>query len=657
LAGTAFPAALRPEYDNWKDSHTDPATRISIATGVTKVLTMNSIATVAFILLLAGALYAIRIFLLGKRRPLEAFSLRLFWGALTTASMATLVFWASNLLGSAAVIAVPVLLAAISIFEVADFASFQHFDDSILDILRCLPVQPNISSVSQLIRAYGAQYFPRGHFAAVLAVIVVPFIAMGLAGYLQSLLPTLACAGVITAALMRQYRPQPKMPRQLSSIEWALVESESKLSHFPLRRANRRKAVTLLDAPMVMPRTVLIIINESAGAHLPSSCEPGVSLARRLCELSGSPDAWFVPSNAISNSNCTDISIPSLLTGTGAHENADKLHRLPFVFDVAKARGYQTVFFTSSSLNWANLDAFFSGAAIDETFTADSSGAPLVNDMGIDDYIPAQKMALHIENAEGPLFAVLYLNALHVPFQANGICEIPATITARRNRAIFLTEKVHQLLFNALHSSGRYDNALIVSIGDHGELIGAADDVGVRAARLIQLGDFIVRPLFLLKPPKILPHPMNAALERNQNALIANIDIAPTIAHLLGARVAGELRYAGFSLFDDIPRSRVIYALNSNEWHFWHRSAAAVFRDKSSLVVDYKNDDLYRYKGSEPSAGDDRDDLFAHAFNSEPVRAAIAQIYQDKLGYNKTWFWKSLIGLGSKARIRTSPSE
>lgn len=607
------------------------------------MLVLTFIATLACVLLPAGLLYAVRKLLIAKHRSPQAFSPRLFWGALITTCVATLVIWTSSLFGSVATIAVPVSLTALALFEVTDFTSFQYFDDSILDIVRCLPVRRNAHGVGQVIRAYGVQYFPLCHFACVLAILVAAFVAMAFAGWIALLSPAWVFAGLIAAAFARRYRPRPKKPPQLSFIEQAYLSSESQIQRFPLRRSARRESLALSTTPAAMPRTVLIIINESAGAHLPSSRNPHLSLIDQLRALSGSPQTWFVPSNAVSNSNCTDISIPSLLTGTGAHESVDKLHELPFLFDIAKARGFHTLFFTSLTLDWGNLDAFFAAAGIDEMFTADSSAAPIVNDMGIDDYIPAQRLALRLEQSEEPLFAVLYVNALHVPFQAASICDIPATIDTRRNRAIFLTERAHKLLFDALRSSARYDDALIISIGDHGELPDAADDVGVRAARLTQLGNSVVRPLFLLKPPQGLPKAMTEALALNKDALVANIDIAPTIAQLFGTTLTGGLRYAGHSMFGNIPRSRVVYALNTNEWHFWHRTAAAIFRGNGGLVFDYQSKDLLSYRGDTPCSSEERDELLAQAFDIKTMRAAIARIYQDKLGYKKRASWQALI--------------
>ena len=43
-----------------------------------------------------------------------------------------------------------------------------------------------------------------------------------------------------------------------------------------------------------------------------------------------------------------------------------------------------------------------------------------------------------------------------------------------------------------------------------------------------------IRPIFLLKPPKGVTADMSLQLYRNLYTLIANIDIAPTIAEIRG---------------------------------------------------------------------------------------------------------------------------
>jgi hypothetical protein len=595
---------------------------------------MPIVVTLAFVLSVAGTLYAIREWILAKRLALKTLPVGQFWVSLITASVASLTFSVMSLFGPPALTpAVAAALALVALFEAADLVFFRYFDDGILDTLYSLPVHWNLRGIVQVMRAYCARHFPLYHFLTVLSVLLAAFLTAELAGWLP-LSPVAALASFSAAVFARQYLGPRRAYRQLLPIEQAFLAADDHLALHLLQLADRRQNVVLLAPPRRLPHTVLVVINESAGAYLPSSTDPNVLLADRLRALSGTPHDWFVPTNAIANSSCTDISIPSLLTGSGSHEGFDKIHRLPFVFDLAKARGYRTAFFTSSTLNFANFSEFFAGADIDEMVTAETIGTALVNDLCIDDYIPALKLADCIKQTTEPLFAVLYINALHFPFQLDSICGIPASVGARRNRAIFLAEEIHQLLFEALHASARYDDALVISVGDHGEVLDTGQaTAALRMTRLIQLSDAIVRPLFLLKPPKMLPTEMSEALARNRDALIANIDIAPTLAHLFGTALPSGLQYSGLSFFDHIPRSRAAYVLNTNEWRSWPRSAAAVFRGTSSLRFDYLNDDPYRYENRGPAkSGADRDDLFSLAFAAESMRAAIARIYRHKLG-------------------------
>src|ERR1700752_174800 len=159
----------------------------------------------------------------------------------------------------------------------------------------------------------------------------------------------------------------------------------------PLKAVHRRGAGEPSGPATLKPRTIVLVINESVGRDFPSSEGRQKPLFDKIGELSGAPDRWTIFSNPVTNSNATDVSIPSILTGSGTHEGYDKLHAMPFVFDLAKARGYQTALITSSVLEWANFDKFFQGAPIDHLYSAEVSGHPIVNDLTIDDAFPFRK--------------------------------------------------------------------------------------------------------------------------------------------------------------------------------------------------------------------------------------------------------------------------
>ena len=277
-------------------------------------------------------------------------------------------------------------------------------------------------------------------------------------------------------------------------------------------------------------------------------------------------------------------------------------------------------------MRWANFEQFFAGAKIDEMLCAETAGSSCVNDLAIDDYIVTSKLERQLIESDGRLFIVLYTNALHQPFQSESQYAIPDDIKSRSSRATYLIEKQHTVLFDALKLSGRFDDALIVILGDHGEFMREGKH------RLTNIREEIYKPLFLVKPPINLPLDMARSLHSNRDKLVAHIDIAPTVAQMLGVRLKPGLDYRGSSLMGPITDDRILYLLNTNEWRAWPRGAVGIFRKDHGVIVDYSGDELCRSFGAGAfDSACTRDALLSAAFRESFVRKSISRIFRDKL--------------------------
>jgi hypothetical protein len=552
--------------------------------------------------------------------------------SLILAGLTILAVTTATLGAPSAIVALP-LLAAIAACDIADAVSFRYFGVSAGETIRHLPVSPRGPHAFKAAIAYLRSFLPKKYAIASGGVLIAaPLIASSWLSPGPGLMGSGAFAVVLGAATT-VWRRRARHD-DLSVVERTIVLAPDAVERHPLRRCERPGTFTLETPPHPLPGTVLLVILESTGAELPSSQDPKLSLADRLRQLGGDCDAWIAPVNAISNSSCTDVVLPSILTGAAPHESSAKLHRLPFLFDIAGARGYRTGFFTSSSLDWAGLGDFFAGARIDTLFTADTDDLPYVNDLGIDDHIAARRLAEWLDADAAPAFAALYCNALHVPYQRDSEIVIPDTITARRDRATYIVERELALLFETLRANGRFDDALVLVVGDHGEEHYANPDPDDASppSRLTALSETITRPLFLIKPPSDLVGGFRDTLRRNAGQLIGHIDIAPTIADLLGVKLAADLGYAGRSLLRPLDDDRVQYVLTTNEWRSWPRSAAGIFRGRSSAIVDYLDDRLCRYHGADAGAAFERDALLATGMGEPLVQRALARIYKERLG-------------------------
>jgi hypothetical protein len=534
--------------------------------------------------------------------------------------------------GPAAIGLAAACLVALAAYDAGDLASFHHFGGALGENIGHLPLpsrsRPGLTLALASLRAY----LPARRFLAGAALLLALLI---LATHWRPSLPIAATGAalcvVVGLALARRRRGASR--RGLSVADWRIVAADDTITTVGLRHADRAGSFALAEPPAHLPDGVLIVVLESAGAHLRSADDANSLLADRIAALSGVPQQWLRASNMVANSACTEVVLPALLTGAAPHESVEALHRLPFVFDLAKARNYRTAFFTSTSMNWENFDGFFGAARIDEMFTAERSGLPYINDTSVDDHAIARQLAQWIEQSDERFFALLYANALHNPFQTESEIAIPTCLSDRRARATYVIEKQCETLFSSLAASGRLDRTLILVVGDHGEVFGEPrEGEGANWNRQSVLHDKVVRPLFALKPPSDLPADLSEMLRANLDKLICDIDIAPSFAHLFGATLARGSRYPGCNLFAPVPDDRIAYVLNTNEWRDWGKSAAAVYRGCSSVTADYLDRRLSRYQ-TRDCAGPayEREELLRLALAEPLVRKAMARVYKDKL--------------------------
>jgi Sulfatase len=451
----------------------------------------------------------------------------------------------------------------------------------------------------------------------------------------------------------------PKIDLQaLSAIETEALKLDPTIDRESLRAVDRSNSIRLVSNPRFRPRTIVLVLNENTSFFSPSSQDSKISLIDQLVTSSGGPNGWNVYKNAVTNASCTDVSHPSLFTGTGTHESLEKLHQMPFIFDIAKARGYQTVLYTSQTLEWANESIFLSGAKIDHLLSASMTGQPIINDIGIDDiYIMNRLKDFIREKADEDLFIVFGNNAMHTPYQHASEITFPPEVNDRRLRGLFVLESAHKMLFDVLRETGRFEDALIIVTADHGDQLDLNDtsppalEAVPEIPRVENYEEEILRIPFLIKEPAGLPEEMSAGLRANQGALVSNLDIAPTLADMLGVGLNKDLEYAGNSLFKKIPDSRISVSTSTNEWRSWARTAIALARKQDRFTCN--NEQLCVFHNASRVVDDamtpsDREvkRLFYmnEALKFPIVAQNISRIYHDRLGIDwsppSTWVVK-----------------
>ncbi|MCB1474709.1 MAG: sulfatase-like hydrolase/transferase [Rhodobiaceae bacterium] len=527
-----------------------------------------------------------------------------------------------------------VLLAGFFLLEIA---SLNFFGVPFHVVFPYLPVTAGELSPAIFV-AWGKAYLSAGLVLATLAPIAAGLLLSRSAGASENRRTVAAAA--LAVGLLALAIPALGVGAPRASVSALLDEPPIPAS--PLHAADRSGAFSILTRPIAMPETIILIVMESAGRLVPSS-DGLMSLAEKLVQIGGER-GWIRFDNAVTGSNASDIAIPTILTGTGPHEGIGKLHKMPLLFSLASSRGYRTALYSSSSLRWAHFDRYLENAGIDEIFDAGNAGHPLVNELGIDDYFTFEAAAGAIRESRDRLFLAIYPNGLHVPFQRQSRFPIPSTLEAPRQRATFVEEAGFEMLVHALKDVGRLDDALIIIIGDHGEVERGqmqADPPAklqsfVAAARLQSFSAGVLSPVFLMKVPSSVPADLARAAEGNAERLVSGVDIAPTLAHLLVTSLTGDLRYGGFSLFSPIPGDRIVVSLATNEWRAWPRSALALSRGRDRLLCDASNlcGNHIDMRGLLESHGpaSPADPLMAVAMSDPTLRRVLGAIYRQHAG-------------------------
>lgn len=330
--------------------------------------------------------------------------------------------------------------------------------------------------------------------------------------------------------------------------------------------------------------TVVLFINESIPRYAPDSAGARGNLLRGIFgAVAPRSGPWIEFPEARTNASVTDISVPSILTGAGPVEGTDKLQALPFVFNLAKAAGYRTAFFTSQDYRWYNFHTFYSSAAIDTYVTGDRLGLPKVNDSGIDDMQIADRVAAYLRTLKRGerTFLVVNTNAWHVPFQDRSEAAPPAALTDRRCRAAYILEHVYAEIFSALESGKRLQGALVLVTSDHGE----GDPLRPRPVdRIHSHFEEVANVPFFIHLPAAAPRGLVRQAERNARLNIENEDIAPTLADCFGFGPPADLPYAGFSLLRPMPADRLGISLSSCEWKRWTEAAFGLSQGDERLI-------------------------------------------------------------------------
>ncbi len=350
--------------------------------------------------------------------------------------------------------------------------------------------------------------------------------------------------------------------------------------------------------PAVPPRApdVVLVLHES----LPAARVAPWNGARareggwmRALEARGGVTEWFA--DAVSLAPVTAVSVPSTLSGLPPDAPIDDYERAPLVWHDAAARGYTTGLFSAQDLSVDFFQGFYlADGGPTECRHAGGSGAPRVNDRGVDDATTVDQALDFARRAPAarPLLLIVQLNATHwpcwAPRLADGAAIPERCVVATR----YVDEQVGRLLDGVMARRAPRE-AVVVGTSDHGESFGAG-----HPARAVSYYQDVLRvPLWVHLPAGLVAASpgLAAALSSNRARRVANYDLAPTLLDLWGAWPLTSSRpmLAGRSLLRPVEDRVIVATADTAIWAPLTEGFAALDGSRKWLVDELGGARLY----------------------------------------------------------------
>ncbi len=221
--------------------------------------------------------------------------------------------------------------------------------------------------------------------------------------------------------------------------------------------------------------------------------------------------------------------------------------------------GYASAFFTPATLAFENKGAMLRNMGFEEVYgneAFDRQGFDKINYFGFDDRImlaPSLAWVDRQRHRDKPFLLTYLTLAPHHPYALPRSAKRHAFVADNPTYNKYLNTLAYvdaflAELFAAFEARGLMEETLFVLVGDHGEAFG---EHGRRHHSAV-VWDESLHVRALLYQPRLFPEAVHVAGPRQQ------IDLLPTLAGLLGARLEGGF-LPGVSLLEPVPAGRTLY--------------------------------------------------------------------------------------------------
>ncbi len=249
----------------------------------------------------------------------------------------------------------------------------------------------------------------------------------------------------------------------------------------------------------------------------------------------------------------TAVSLAVLWAGRSATSSRRALHEAPLLWEYAHAAGFDTAYWTSQNLFFANAGLWLEGLPLSHLVSATDLATNPTFEIGADDAKLAEVVVLDLPpmlRAQRPFVGVVHLSNTHfpylideadAPFQPQSHQFGAASTDAVHNRykdAIHRQDAIVARLVSRVRAMPGGDRVAIVFISDHGEQLRERGALG----HTWGVHDEEVRVPFWIDVPEGTLSPAEATqLRALEDVPVTQLDVLPTLLDLMGLWGAPEI--------------------------------------------------------------------------------------------------------------------
>jgi hypothetical protein len=296
-------------------------------------------------------------------------------------------------------------------------------------------------------------------------------------------------------------------------------------------------------------RSVLFIVTESVRAS--DACSVvSPDCATTPYTNAALPDRYGF-SRMRSLDSTTAASLAVLWSGLAPTSTREALHTAPLLWEYAHAAGFDTAYWTSQNMFFANSGTWLEGLPLTRWVSATDLEPDPTYETGADDAKLVDVVLRDLPTLKRPFAGVVHLSNTHFPYviddadspfqpqsQAFGAGDAPR-VHNRYADAIRRQDALVARLVRGVRGSPEGDGVVLVFVSDHGEQIRERGAIG----HTWGVYDEEVRVPFWIDAPRgALGPEQQAALRDLQGAPLTQLDVLPTILDLMGLWDAPEIR-------------------------------------------------------------------------------------------------------------------